>query len=60
MRLCFRQVQVLDGFGNTQPNADGVLPTLLAEAGFVDVAERYCLPTPTGSISIYTGSKAAV
>lgn len=59
MRLLFRQVQMVDGFENTQPNADGVLPTLLAEAGFVDIVERYCLSTLTGSISIYTARKVA-
>lgn len=53
MRLLFRQVQHLDGFENTTPNAQGVLPSLMLEAGFRDVAERRVIPTPTGSISIY-------
>lgn len=53
MRLAFRQVQTLDGFDNTQPNADGVLPELMTEAGFADVVETMTIPTPTGSISLY-------
>jgi len=53
MRMLFRQVQHLDGFENTTPNAQGVLPSLMLEAGFRDVAERSVIPTPTGSISIY-------
>lgn len=57
MRLLFRQVQQLDGFENTQPNADGVLPALIEAAGFVDVEEVRALPTPTGSISLLTAAK---
>lgn len=54
MRWLFRRtVQSLDGRENTQPNADGVLPGLMREAGFRRVEERTKIPTPTGSISIY-------
>jgi ubiquinone/menaquinone biosynthesis C-methylase UbiE len=54
MRWLFqRTVQSLDGRENTQPNADGVLPDLMREAGFRQVEERAKIPTPTGSISIY-------
>lgn len=54
MRWLFRRtVQSLDGRENTQPNADGVLPGLMREAGFRQVEERVKIPTPTGSISIY-------
>ena len=53
MRTLFRQVQRLDGFENTTPNAEGILPSLMREAGFDDVEERAVVPTPTGSISIY-------
>jgi hypothetical protein len=53
MRLAFRQVQALDGFQNTQPNADGVLPALMLEAGFANVRETAVIPTPTGAISLY-------
>lgn len=57
MRFAFRQVQTLDGFGNTQPNAEGVLPELMTEAGFVDVRENVVIPTPTGSISLYSAKR---
>lgn len=53
MRMAFRHVQALDGYANTQPNADGALPALMEEAGFVDVTETVVIPTPTGSISLY-------
>jgi ubiquinone/menaquinone biosynthesis C-methylase UbiE len=60
MRLLFRQIQRLDGYDNTQPNADGVLPKLLGRAGFEQIAERQVIPTPTGSISLYSGIKPPI
>jgi ubiquinone/menaquinone biosynthesis C-methylase UbiE len=57
MRRLFRQVQRLDGFENTEPNALGMLPDLIKEAGFVEVEERRVIPTLTGSISIYRALK---
>jgi ubiquinone/menaquinone biosynthesis C-methylase UbiE len=57
MRTLFRQVQQLDGYENTQPNADGALPALIEQAGFTDVSEVKITPTPTGTISIYAGHK---
>ncbi|MDO9488216.1 MAG: class I SAM-dependent methyltransferase [Sphingomonadaceae bacterium] len=57
MRMLFRQVQQLDGYENTQPNADGVLPTLIEQAGFANVSEVKIIPTPTGTISIYTARR---
>ena len=57
MRLLFRQVQMLDGFDNTEPNAKGVLPELIQNAGFTTPQERRVVPTPTGSISIYVAEK---
>jgi ubiquinone/menaquinone biosynthesis C-methylase UbiE len=54
MRLLFRLVQMTDGFDLTTPNARGVLPSLMAQAGFADVEERRVIPTPTGSLSLYT------
>jgi hypothetical protein len=53
MRRLFRLVQHLDGFETTQPNADGVLPRLIAEVGFDAIAETSVVATPTGSISLY-------
>lgn len=53
MRALFRNVQRVDGFADTQPNADGILPELMREAGFGDVEETAVIPTLTGSISLY-------
>ncbi|MER7505139.1 methyltransferase domain-containing protein [Nonomuraea pusilla] len=53
MRLGFRMVQFADGVEDTRPNAEGVVPELMAEAGFRDVREAEVVPTPTGSISVY-------
>ena len=58
MRLAFRQVQALDGFKTTQPNADGILPALMIEAGFTDVRTNVVIPTPTGAISLYAAKRA--
>ena len=55
MRFAFRQVQALDGFDNTQPNAEGILPQLMDEASFSNVRENAIVPTPTGAISLYSG-----
>ena len=57
MRMLFRQVRVLDGFDSTRANKDGEIPSLIAEAGFVEIAEIGFTNTPTGSISIYSGYK---
>jgi len=58
MRFLFRwTVQALDGVENTQPNADGVLPGLLEQAGFYGVTQTARVPTPTGSISILRAQK---
>lgn len=57
MRLLFRQVQALDGWKRAGLNAKGILPKLIVEAGFVEVAETRMVSTPTGSISLYAGRK---
>jgi ubiquinone/menaquinone biosynthesis C-methylase UbiE len=57
MRLGFRIVQLADGVADTQPNADGALPGLIADAGFSDVREAEVVPTVTGSISVYVARK---
>jgi SAM-dependent methyltransferase len=59
MRALFRLVQIVDGFTDTQPNADGVLPELMREAGFVDVEETDLFVTATGSVSIYRAIRPA-
>jgi ubiquinone/menaquinone biosynthesis C-methylase UbiE len=57
MRRLFKIIQHLDGVENTAPNAKGVLPELMREAGFADVTERAVVATPTGSISLYFARK---
>jgi ubiquinone/menaquinone biosynthesis C-methylase UbiE len=37
MRRLFKIVQYVDGYENTQPNADGILQLLMEEAGFAQV-----------------------
>jgi SAM-dependent methyltransferase len=53
MRGLFRVVQCIDGYENTQPNADGILPSLMEQAGFAQVKETAVIPTLTGSLSLY-------
>ena len=57
MRLAFRIVQAVDGRQDTQPNADGILPQLMSEAGFSDVREVEVVSTVTGSISVYVARR---
>ncbi|MFJ8431360.1 class I SAM-dependent methyltransferase [Kitasatospora sp. NPDC094019] len=57
MRLAFRFVQLADGKADTQPNADGILPRLIAEAGFHDVRESETVATVTGSLSLYVARR---
>lgn len=58
MRFLFRMtVQRLDGVEDTQPNADGVLPSLISKAGFTDISLEDIVPTLTGSITLYTARK---
>jgi ubiquinone/menaquinone biosynthesis C-methylase UbiE len=56
MRRLFRIVQEGDGYENTEPNAQGILPELMREVGFADVRETDVIPTPSGSISLYRAS----
>ena len=53
MRKRFRIVQKGDGFDNTEPNALGVLPELMADVGFDSVEETHIFETVCGSMSIY-------
>lgn len=58
MRALFRgTVQRLDGLSSTESNARGVLPGLMREAGFVEVRETQTIPTATGSLSLYRGTR---
>jgi hypothetical protein len=49
----FGIVQYIDDFEDTQPNADGILPALIKDAGFASIEEIAVIPTVTGSISLY-------
>lgn len=58
MRLAFRlTVQMLDGKSDTQPNADGILPLLIEEAGFVGMTILDSFNTATGRIDIIRAEK---
>ena len=57
MRTLFRQVQLLDGFDMTEPNAKGCMPGIFEAAGFAGVTVAKVIQTPSGSISIYEGRK---
>lgn len=57
MRNAFRIVQLADGKSDTQPNADGIVPELIAAAGFRDAREAQVVATLTGSMSIYVARK---
>ena len=58
MRLAFRlTVQMLDGTTNTQSNADGILPQLIDESGFIGVRLLDRFSTITGSIQILAAQK---
>jgi ubiquinone/menaquinone biosynthesis C-methylase UbiE len=50
MRAAFLSVQALDGFANTGDNAAGLIPRLVAEAGFVDVRVSGSLRTVLGTV----------
>ena len=58
MRLAFRlTVQMLDGRNDTQPNADGILPLLIEEAGFEGMTLLDSFDTATGRIDIMRAEK---
>jgi len=57
MRNLFRIVQFADGKDDTQPNADGIVPELIDDAGFRDIREAQVVSTVTGSLSIYVARK---
>lgn len=59
MRAAFLGIQVLDGFATTADNVRGLLPTLMDEAGFVDVCETQRFSTVFGTMSLYRARKAA-
>lgn len=57
-RLAFRlTVQMLDGTTNPQSNANGILPQLIDESGFIGVRLIDRFGTITGSIRILAAQK---
>ncbi|PTU30379.1 class I SAM-dependent methyltransferase [Stenotrophobium rhamnosiphilum] len=59
MRVAFFGIQLLDGFVTTADNVRGLLPTLMLEAGFVDVCETERYSTVFGTMSLYRARKSA-
>ncbi|GAX91663.1 class I SAM-dependent methyltransferase [Effusibacillus lacus] len=57
MRTAFFLVQMLDGFATTKDNADGLIPQLLLESGFIEVSETVQYPTLFGPLSLYSARK---
>ncbi|MCR5870044.1 MULTISPECIES: class I SAM-dependent methyltransferase [unclassified Sphingomonas] len=58
MRLLFRlTIQRLDGVADTQSNADGMLPGLVAAAGFRNVREAARIHTITGTIALIVAER---
>lgn len=53
MRLLFRFIQMIDGYRNTQLNADGFIENELAAIVGTPVLPAFALNTPTGTISIF-------
>ena len=57
MRVLFLPIQVFDGFANTTDNVRGLLPDIIAKAGFNEVEERNYMTTVVGNISLYKALK---
>lgn len=57
MRGAFFAVQFLDGFATIQDNVEGLLPKLIEEAGFADVATTISFTSLFGTVSLYRGTK---
>lgn len=57
MRLAFLLVQLLDGFKTTTDNVKGLLPEMMANAGFEKVEETGYINTAIGTFSFYKTEK---
>ena len=55
MRMMFLNVQLLDGFRNTNSNVSGKLPEFLRDAGLKRVSVLDRMRTPLGTIEIVSG-----
>jgi ubiquinone/menaquinone biosynthesis C-methylase UbiE len=56
-RLLFLPVQILDGFETTVDNVRGLLPDIIATAGFVEVGETKTFSTMFGPLSLYRAKR---
>lgn len=56
-RWAFLPVQLLDGFETTRDSVRGIIPELMEEAGFVDVAETRSDATLFGTHALYRGRR---
>jgi ubiquinone/menaquinone biosynthesis C-methylase UbiE len=56
-RMLFLAVQTLDGFETTQDCVNGILPSLMIEAGLESVATEQDFKTPLGTISLYAARR---
>ena len=57
MQAAFRLVQWLDGYSNTQDNAEGKLMPLFLCAGFVDVIEHRHVNTLFGTLRLFSATR---
>jgi ubiquinone/menaquinone biosynthesis C-methylase UbiE len=59
MRAAYLGIRLLDGFETTRDNVRGLLPALMAEAGFAGARVVKELPTMFGTMTIYSAFKPA-
>lgn len=59
MRTLYLQIQLLDGFPNTQDNVAGRLPAVFRDAGFERVSEQTRFATGFGTMALYRACKPA-
>lgn len=57
MRVLSYSIQLLDGFANTADHIEGRLPQYYREAGFEAVELRSELPTPYGTMALYSARR---
>lgn len=58
MRALFRvTVQLVDGVADTQPNADGIIETILSDLTVGEIPAQRILWTPTGAISLFQATR---
>ena len=58
-RAAFYSIQMLDGYQNTSDNVRGMLPELMARAGFESARETHRFLTMYGNLALYRAEKSA-